>query len=66
VLWNNVDIKNGATVKRAILGDNVVINEGETIRNAAVVRADLVRSQEIPRKAMEGFFAGDNYVVPLV
>ncbi len=66
VLWENVIIKAGATVERAILGDNVIINANQTIRNAAVVRAELVRGQEIPAKALAGFFEDDNYVVPLV
>ena len=65
VLWENVVIKAGATVERAILGDNVVVNIGETISNSAVVKAELVRGREIPDKALPGFFAGDNYVVPL-
>jgi len=66
VLWNNVRVKAGATVELAILGDNVIINRDQTVKNAAVVRADLVRGQEIPAKALEGFFEGDYYVVPLV
>ena len=65
VLWENVIIGAGATVERAVLGDNVIINANQTISNAAVVRADLVRGQEIPAKALDGFFEGDNYVVPL-
>jgi NDP-sugar pyrophosphorylase family protein len=65
ILWDNVCVNAGATVELAILGDNVIINAGETIRNAVVVRADLVRGQEIPPKAPDGFFKGDNYVVPL-
>ena len=66
ILWDDVTIAAGATVERAILGDGVKINANETIKNAAIVRADLVRGQEIPEKALPGFFAGDNYVVPLV
>jgi mannose-1-phosphate guanylyltransferase/phosphomannomutase len=67
VLWNNVNIEQGAVVRRAILADGVTINAGEKIENAAIVRADLVRqAPEIPAKAPQGFFADDNYVVPLV
>ena len=65
ILWDNVRIENGAKVNRAILGDDVIIKNGETIENAAVVRADKVRGAEIPTKALHGFFAGENYVVPL-
>ncbi|MEP6925227.1 MAG: NDP-sugar synthase [Pyrinomonadaceae bacterium] len=66
ILWDNVCVKDGATIERAILGDGVVINAGETIKNSAVVRADLVRGREIPAKALNGYFVNGNYVVPLV
>ena len=66
ILWDDVTIEAGAVVERAILGDKVRIKAGEIVRNAAVVRAELVREAEIPEKALPGFFAGDNYVVPLV
>jgi NDP-sugar pyrophosphorylase family protein len=65
ILWDNVTIENAAVVERAILGDNVRIKAGETIINAAVVRAELVANAEIPPKAMPGRFEGENYVVPL-
>ena len=65
ILWDNVRIENGAKVNRAILGDDVIIKNGETIENAAVMRADKVRGAEIPSKALPGFFAGENYIVPL-
>jgi NDP-sugar pyrophosphorylase family protein len=65
ILWDDVTIEPGAIVERAILGDGVRIRAGETIKNAAVVRADLVRNAEIPAKALPGLFKGENYVVPL-
>lgn len=65
ILWDNVTIAEKATVERAILGDNVCVAAGQTIKNAAVVKADLVRNEEIPEKALPGFIVGDNYVVPL-
>jgi NDP-sugar pyrophosphorylase family protein len=66
ILWDNVSIEAGAKVFRSILGEGVKIRSGETIENVAIVRADLVRGVEPPEKAMEGYFSGDNYVVPLV
>ena len=65
ILWDDVTIEPGAIVERAILGDGVRIRAGETIKNAAVVRADLVRDAEIPAKALPGYFEAENYVVPL-
>jgi NDP-sugar pyrophosphorylase family protein len=65
ILWDDVTIEPGAIVERAILGDGVRIRAGETIKNAAVVRADLVRNAEIPAKALPGYFEAENYVVPL-
>ena len=41
------------------------LQEGETVENAAVVRADLVRGKEPPPKALRGEIRGDNFVVPL-
>jgi NDP-sugar pyrophosphorylase family protein len=66
ILWDGVVVEEAATVQRAILGDKVIIPRGTTVENAAVVRADLVRGAEIPEKAMNGYFEGDNYVVPLI
>jgi NDP-sugar pyrophosphorylase family protein len=65
VLWDGVRIEEGARVRRAVLGDGVVISSGETIENAAVVRAELVRGQAAPPKALKGEFRGGNFVVPL-
>lgn len=66
VIWDNVTIGDGATLYRAIVADGVTIAPGEHFENAAIVRADMVRScSEIPAKALKGYIQGDNYVVPL-
>lgn len=65
VLWDNVHIREGARVNRAILADHVVIEAGEVIEDAAVVCADLVRGKTPPEKALRGEFKGNNFVVPL-
>jgi NDP-sugar pyrophosphorylase family protein len=65
ILWDNVTIDAGAHVSRAILADGVRIGSGERIENAAVVRAELVRGEAVPPKALKGDFRGDNFVVPL-
>jgi NDP-sugar pyrophosphorylase family protein len=65
VLWDNVRVEDGARVRRAILGDGVIIRPGEVLENAAVVRAELVRGEEPPPKALRGEFRGENFVVAL-
>ncbi len=65
ILWDNVVIEAGARVRRAILGDGVSVRAGEVLENAAVVRADLVRHEEPPPKALRGELRGENFVVPL-
>jgi hypothetical protein len=50
---------------RSILADGVRIRAGQIIENAAVVRAELVRGERPPAKALPGEFLGDNFVVPL-
>jgi NDP-sugar pyrophosphorylase family protein len=65
VLWDNVEVAEGARVKRAVLADNVKIAASETIEDAAVVCAALVRGRTAPEKALKGKFQGDNFVVPL-
>ena len=65
VLWKNVRVEAGARVRRAVLGDGVVVSSGENVENAAVVRAELVRGEEPPPKALKGEFRGGNFVVPL-
>ncbi len=66
VLWDNVTVGEGATLYRVIVADGVTIEPGEIFENAAIVRADMVRScKEIPEKALRGYIQGDNYIVPL-
>ena len=65
VPWDDVTIEAGARLYRAVIGDGVVIQSGETIENAAVVRADLVRGVEPPAKGLRGEVLGDNFVAPL-
>jgi NDP-sugar pyrophosphorylase family protein len=66
VLWENVKVEAGARVRRAILGDGVIISSGEIIENAALVRAELVRGSDPPPKALKGEFRGGNFVVRLL
>ena len=66
VLWDNVTVAGGASMYRTIVADGVTIGEGESFENAAIVRAEMVRScDEIPEKALKGYIQGDNYIVPL-
>ncbi|HKQ51861.1 MAG TPA: NDP-sugar synthase [Pyrinomonadaceae bacterium] len=65
VLWDDVTVGEGARVSRAVLGDGVRIPAGEVLADAAVVRAELVRDEEPPPKALRGEFRGENFVVPL-
>jgi mannose-1-phosphate guanylyltransferase/mannose-1-phosphate guanylyltransferase/phosphomannomutase len=66
VIWDNVTIGEGATLYRTIIADGVTVEPGEHFENAAIVRADMVRScSEIPAKALKGYIQGDNYIVPL-
>jgi NDP-sugar pyrophosphorylase family protein len=65
ILWDGVTVAEGARVHRSILGDGVQIGSREVIENCAVVRADLVRNEERPAKALSGEFKGANFVVPL-
>jgi NDP-sugar pyrophosphorylase family protein len=66
VIWDDVTIGDGATLYRTIIADGVTIEPGEHFENAAIVRADMVRScTEIPEKALKGYIQGNNYIVPL-
>lgn len=65
VLWDNVVVKAGARVKRAVLGDKVRIGPGEVVENAVVVCGSLIQGKTPPPKALKGEFRGDNFVVPL-
>lgn len=66
ILWDDVTIGNGASLYRTIVADGVKIAPGEHFENAAIVRADMVRScRTIPEKALRGYVQGENYIVPL-
>jgi NDP-sugar pyrophosphorylase family protein len=65
VLWENVRVEAGARVSRAVLGAGVRIPAGEVVEDAAVVRAEIVRAEERPEKALPGEVRGANFVVPL-
>jgi NDP-sugar pyrophosphorylase family protein len=66
VLWDNVTIEKDATVRRAIIGDNVTIKSHEVFEDVAIVPARIMENVEIPEKALEGKYIGENYVVSLV
>ena len=65
ILWDNVQVAEGAHVNRAVLADNVKIAAGEVIQNAVVVPRSLVEGKKRPEKAQPGDFQGENFVVPL-
>jgi NDP-sugar pyrophosphorylase family protein len=66
VIWDGVLIEDGAKISKTIIADGVKIEAGKAYENAAIVRADmLAHCEEIPDKALKGFFDGENYVVPL-
>lgn len=66
VIWDDVLIEDGAHVSKTIIADGVKVRTGKTYENAAIVRADMLQHcEEVPDKAMKGFFDGENYVVPL-
>lgn len=65
VLWDNVSVAEGACVRRSILADSVKVQAGELIEDCAIVRAELVRGQTPPKKALKGEVRGENFVVPL-
>lgn len=65
ILWENVTVEAGARVRQCVLGEGVHIRRGETVEDAAVVRAELVQGQEPPPKALHGAVREDNFIVPL-
>jgi NDP-sugar pyrophosphorylase family protein len=66
VLWDNVTVEAGANLNRTIVADNVTIPANTNFENVAIVRADMVENcTEIPEKALQGKFVGENYVVSL-
>jgi NDP-sugar pyrophosphorylase family protein len=65
ILWDNVEVADGAYINRAVLADNVKIAAGEIIENAVVVPRSLVEGKKRPEKAQPGNFQGENFVVLL-
>ncbi len=65
IIWDNVEVGDGAVVNRCVLADKVTIPAGERIENSIVVRRDLVEGKKRPEKALTGDFRGENFVVPL-
>ncbi|MGB7210235.1 MAG: NDP-sugar synthase [Pyrinomonadaceae bacterium] len=66
VMWDNVSVGDDVNLYRTIIADDVTIEPGEHFENAAIVRAEMVRScEEIPEKALKGYIQGENYIVPL-
>ncbi|MBA3351043.1 MAG: hypothetical protein H0U23_01220, partial [Blastocatellia bacterium] len=66
VIWDNVTIADEVSLYRTIIADGVSLEPGEHFENAAIVRAEMVRScDEIPEKALKGYIQGQNYIVPL-
>ncbi len=66
VIWDNVTIAEEVSLYRTIIADGVSLEPGEHFENAAIVRAEMVRTcDEIPEKALKGYIQGQNYIVPL-
>lgn len=66
VIWDDVTIGENTSISRSVIGDGVTINAGESFENVAIVKAEMVKNcDEIPQKALQGKFIGENYVVAL-
>jgi len=65
ILWDRVVVESGAHALRAVLADGVRLKAGETVENAVVVAAALIRGKTPPAKALKGHVQGENFVVPL-
>lgn len=65
VLWENVRVRAGARVRRAVLGAGVEVGPGETFEDVAVVRAELAATEERPEKGLAGEVRGTNFVAPM-
>ena len=65
VLWEDVRVRSGARVRRAVLGAGVSVGAGEVLEDVAVVRAELVRGVEPPPKGLRGEVRGSNFVAPI-
>jgi mannose-1-phosphate guanylyltransferase / phosphomannomutase len=65
ILWDDVEVAEGARINRAVLADKVKIGANEVIENAVVVPRRLVEGKKPPEKALPGHFQGENFIVPL-
>ncbi|HVQ56621.1 MAG TPA: NDP-sugar synthase [Pyrinomonadaceae bacterium] len=66
VLWDDVTVEPDVHLYRTIVADGVTIPAGSHFENAAIVRAEMVRScEDIPEKALKGYIQDENYIVPL-
>jgi|SRR5688572_954187 NDP-sugar pyrophosphorylase family protein len=66
VLWDDVTVEPDVNLYRTIIADGVTIPAGSHYENAAIVRAEMVRScEDIPEKALKGYIQDENYIVPL-
>ena len=66
ILWDDIIIEDDVNLYRTIIADDVTIPAGSHFENAAIVKADMIRScDDIPEKALKGYIQGDNYIVPL-
>ncbi len=66
ILWDNVMVSDKARVHHCVLGDDVRLFEGEVIDNVVVVRRELIEGKIRPDKAApNGYFYGENFIVPL-
>jgi len=65
ILWDEVIVETGASVRRAVIGDAVRVPAGDLIEDAVVVRADLVAGATPPARALQGEIKGENFVVSL-
>src|SRR5207244_7568045 len=65
ILWDDVVVERGASVRRAVLGDAVRVPAGDRIDDAVVVRANLVAGVTPPVRALKCEIKGENFVVSL-
>jgi NDP-sugar pyrophosphorylase family protein len=65
ILWNDVVIKDDASVVRSVMADGVHVSSRERFENAVVVRREIVEGKAPPAKALKGHAMGDKFVVPL-
>jgi NDP-sugar pyrophosphorylase family protein len=65
ILWDDVAVEAGASVRRSVVGDGVRVRADEAFEDSVVVRAELVTEKTPPAKALKGRFQDDKFVVPL-